>query len=115
MRSVKEDRVGRALHRWQARLKSWIGRGTQGQQASTLVYYQGTGVLKLAQVKGILTLGNHRPLFYDCRRSQKCILEPYRLTSRFHSKIGLTKPKLVLNLDVNVWGCNMRFWNLQTS
>ena len=38
MRELKEDRVGRALYGWQARLKSWMGRGTQGQQASTLVY-----------------------------------------------------------------------------
>ena len=33
-----------------------------------------------------------RALFYDGRRSQKCILEPYKLTSKFHSKILLTKP-----------------------
>ena len=53
-------------------------------------YFQFTGLLKLAQVWPLeIKCG---VLFYNGRWSQKCIWELCRLTTKFHSKIGLTKP-----------------------
>ena len=83
-------------HAWSVGSRStyWILLLTPSLPASS------TGLLKLAQVKGFWPLEiKGSALFYDGRRSQKCILEPYRLTSKFHSKIGLTKPDFTVRVD----------------
>ena len=38
-----------------------------------------------------------RALFYDGWRSQKCVWEPYRLTSKFHYTFGLAKQNFSVN------------------